>query len=103
MRAIEKVTGQPRLKRLYLENQRNPIAGENFFAAAVRKLQLDVQFDQAQLDRIPKTGPCVIVANHPYGVLDGVIIAWLIGLVRHDFVILTNAVLLHAPDTQAAG
>ena len=101
IRAIEKVTGQPRLKRLYLENQRNPIAGENFFAAAVRKLQLDVQFDQAQLDRIPKTGPCVIVANHPYGVLDGVIIAWLIGLVRHDFVILTNAVLLHAPETQA--
>jgi putative hemolysin len=101
IRAIEKVTGQPRLKRLYLENQRNPIAGENFFAAAVRKLQLDVQFDQAQLERIPKTGPCVIVANHPYGVLDGVIIAWLIGLVRHDFVILTNAVLLHAPETQA--
>lgn len=101
IRAIEKVTGQPRLKRLYLENQRNPVAGETFFAAAVRQLRLDVQFDRAQLDKIPKTGPCVIVANHPYGVLDGVTIAWLIGLVRQDFVILTNAVLLHAPETQA--
>ena len=100
IRAVEKLTGQPRLKRLYLENQRNPVAGENFFAATVRKLELDVQFDHTQLDKIPKTGPCVIVANHPYGVLDGIVIAWLIGLVRSDFVILTNAVLLHAPETQ---
>lgn len=101
IRAIEKVTGQPKLKRLYLENQRNPVAGETFFAAAVRKLRLDVQFDPVQLEKIPRTGPCVIVANHPYGVLDGVTIAWLIGLVRPDFVILTNAVLLHAPETQS--
>ncbi|MDQ0394585.1 lysophospholipid acyltransferase family protein [Labrys monachus] len=101
IRAIEKVTGQPKLKRLYLENQRNPVEGENFFAAAVRRLELDVRFNRAQLEKIPKTGPCVIVANHPYGVLDGVVIAWLIGLVRHDFVILTNAVLLHAPETRS--
>jgi putative hemolysin len=100
IRAIELVTGQPRLKRLYLENQRNPIDGESFFAASVRQLELDVQFDPAQLAKIPRTGPCVIVANHPYGVLDGVVIAWMIGLVRRDFVILTNAVLLHAPETK---
>jgi len=100
IRAIELVTGQPELKRLYLEHQRNPVDGESFFAAAVRQLKLDVQFDAAQLAKIPVTGPCVIVANHPYGVLDGVVIAWMIGLVRRDFVILTNAVLLHAPETK---
>jgi putative hemolysin len=100
IRAIELVTGQPELKRLYLEHQRNPVDGESFFAAAVRQLKLDVQFDAAQLAKIPATGPCVIVANHPYGVLDGVVIAWMIGLVRRDFVILTNAVLLHAPETK---
>ena len=100
IRAIELVTGQPKLKRLYLENQRNPVDGESFFAASVRQLELDVQFDPAQLAKVPRTGPCVIVANHPYGVLDGVVIAWMIGLVRRDFVILTNAVLLHAPETK---
>src|SRR3954452_3705441 len=94
IRAIESVTGQPRLKRLYLENRRNPIAGESFFAAAVRQLRLDVQFDQPTLRNIPATGPCVIVANHPYGVLDGLVIGWLVEQVRKDFVILTNAVLL---------
>ncbi|CAM5770167.1 glycerol acyltransferase [Labrys miyagiensis] len=99
IKVIEKVTGQPRLKKLYLENQRNPVEGETFFAAAVRKLKLDVQFDYSQLAKIPPTGPCVIVANHPYGVLDGVTIAWLIGLVRQDYVILTHALLLRAPET----
>lgn len=100
IRAIEKVTGQPKLKALYLENQRNPVAGESFFGAAIRKLQIDIRFDPKQLAKIPATGPCVIVANHPYGVLDGVSIGWIIEKVRKDFVILTNAVLLHAPETK---
>src|SRR5262245_50462678 len=98
IRAIETVTGQPRLKKLYLANQRHPRIGESFFAAAVRKLELDVRFDRRQLEKIPATGPCVVVANHPYGVLDGLVIGWLIEQARRDFVILTNAVLLHAPE-----
>ena len=101
IRSIEMITGQPRLKRLYLENRRNPIEGESFFDAAVRQLELDVQFDAAQLAKIPQTGPCVIIANHPYGVLDGLVIGWLTSLVRRDFVILTNAALHHAPETEA--
>lgn len=100
IRAIEKFTGQPRLKQLYLENQRNPVEGESFFGASVRQLRLDVRYDAAQLAKIPTTGPCIIVANHPYGVLDGVTIGWIIEKVRRDFVILTNAVLLHAPETK---
>jgi putative hemolysin len=42
----------------------------------------------------------VVVANHPYGVLDGIVIAWLISKVRSDFVVLTNAVLMRAPEVQ---
>jgi hypothetical protein len=34
--AIERPTGQPRLKRMYLDNQRCPRHGESFFDAAVR-------------------------------------------------------------------
>ncbi len=98
IRLVEKATGQPRLKRLYLDNQRFPRPGENFFAAAVRKLRLDVRYDDRALARIPATGPVVIVANHPYGVLDGIVISWLISKVRNDFVVLTNAILMRAPE-----
>lgn len=100
IRLVEVATGQPKLKRLYLENQRCPRAGESFFGAAVRKLDLDVRYDAAALAKIPATGPVVIVANHPYGVLDGIVISWLVEKVRRDFVVLTNAVLMRAPEVR---
>ncbi len=98
IRLVEAATGQRRLRRLYLANRRHGVEGENFFAAAVRSLAVDVQFDVAALNRIPKVGPVVVVANHPYGVLDGIVISWLIHQVRSDFLVLTNAVLLRAPE-----
>ena len=40
IRTIERLTGQPRLQRIYLENQRDPRVGETFWEAAVRRLEL---------------------------------------------------------------
>ncbi|GGH15957.1 glycerol acyltransferase [Alsobacter metallidurans] len=98
IRTVERLTGQPKLKRIYVDNQLRPRAGESFWSAAVRRLRLDVRFDAARLAALPKTGPLVIVANHPYGVLDGLVIAWLAERIRPDFKILTHAVLLRAPE-----
>ncbi len=100
IRLIERFTGQPRLKRLYMAHHDNPRPGESFFAAAVRSLELDVRLAGEALSTIPKTGPLVIVANHPYGVLDGIVITWLMETVRKDFKVLTNAVLLRAPEAR---
>jgi putative hemolysin len=66
----------------------------------VRSLALDVRYDAADLARIPKAGPVVIVANHPYGVLDGIVISWLVEKIRSDFVVLTNAVLMRAHEVR---
>ncbi len=100
IRLIERATGQPELHRIYLENQRNPVPGESFFAAAIRRLDLDVVHDAARLAALPKTGPLVVVANHPYGVLDGLVLCWLVEQVRTDFKVLTNSVLLRAPEAR---
>jgi putative hemolysin len=97
IRLIEKATGQPKLKRLYVHNQRFPRLGESFFEAAVRSLELNIRHDALALAAVPKTGPVVFVANHPYGVLDGIVMAWLISRVRPDFVVLTHIVLTRAP------
>jgi putative hemolysin len=101
IRLVEKATGQPKLKRMYVHNQRFPRAGETFFEAAVRSLELDVRHDAHALAAVPKTGPVVFVANHPYGVLDGIVMAWLVSQARPDFVVLTHIVLTRAPE--AAG
>ena len=98
IRLVEAATGQRKLRRLYMANRRQGITGESFFAAAVRSLAIDVRHDPTALAAIPATGPVVVVANHPYGVLDGIVISWLIQQRRGDFLVLTNAVLLRAPE-----
>jgi putative hemolysin len=98
IRLIERATGQPKLKRLYVQNRRFPRAGESFFEAAVRSLELDIRHEAHALAAVPRNGPVVFVANHPYGVLDGVVMAWLISKVRSDFVVLTHIVLTRAPE-----
>jgi putative hemolysin len=100
IRAVERLTGQPKLKRLYELNQTHPVEGESFWQAAVRLLDLHIPLDQTALDAIPKTGPLVVVANHPYGVLDGIAMCWLMEKVRKDFFVLTHAALLRAPEAR---
>lgn len=99
VRAIERLSGQPFLQKLY-ETYRADLAHEPFFAAAVKLLDLDVEFSPSRLAQIPATGPLVIVANHPFGVLDGLLISWLISLRRTDFKVLTNAILDGAPEAR---
>ena len=101
IRLVETATGQPKLKRMYIQNQRFPRPDETFWQAAVRSLALDVRYDLDALRAVPKTGPVVVVANHPYGVLDGIVISWLVSKVRSDFLVLTNAILMRAPEIQA--
>jgi hypothetical protein len=56
IRTIERVTGQPRLQRLYVANQRRPRAGESFWDAVVRQLALRIDHDPARLAAIPRPG-----------------------------------------------
>lgn len=101
IQAIEKIGGQRKLKRLYLQHQKSVAAGENFFAAAVRLLRIRVDFDRAALAATPAAGPVLFIANHPYGVLDGITLTWLATQVRPDTKVLANAVLCQAPEAAA--
>ena len=100
IRTIESLSGQPELYKLYNEYQRSPELYTNFWEGSVKKLNLNVNFSEQALKQIPKEGPLVVVANHPFGVLDGLVICWLMSLVRDDFKVLTHSLLLRAPETK---
>src|SRR5262249_40850117 len=79
----------------------NPKPGENFWEAAIRMLELTIHWNHEALRALPKTGPLAVVANHPFGVLDGVIISYVVSQLRNDFVVLTNSVLYQAEEIRS--
>ena len=100
VRTVERISGQPKIKQLYDHYRADLSRDVPFFEAAIRLLDLDVQFSASKHALIPREGPLVVVANHPFGVLDGLVISWLISLRRPDFKVLTNSVLDGVPEAR---
>src|SRR3569623_723055 len=96
---VESTTGQLELKRLYNSYQSELRGSVDFWEAAMRLMRLSLDYDPNKLAALPKTGPLVIVANHPFGLIDGLLIAHLANRVRRDFKVLTNS-RLDPPDPE---
>jgi putative hemolysin len=102
--AVERATGARAIERLYRAKQAEGWRHgkeQSFFRTALSALSIDVQIDESRLAKIPREGPLVVVSNHPFGVLDGIAMCALMERARPDFLVLTNAVLMRAPEMRA--
>ncbi|MCP4819089.1 MAG: acyltransferase [Shimia sp.] len=95
IRAIEWMTGKPRILRMVNKFERNneQYRGQNFWRGALNIMGIELTTPPEEIANIPAEGPVVVVANHPHGMVDGMIFADLIGRVRQDYRILTRSVL----------
>ncbi len=80
-----------RLNKLYagIEDK----TGLAFVDEVIKVLDLKIKFDEQELKRIPAEGPAIVVANHPLGGLDGLLLIRLISSVRNDIKILGNQLM----------
>lgn len=94
IRAMEWMTGKLPLLRLVRRFERmGPAEGQAFWSQALHLMKIELQTPAEQIAQIPATGPVIIVANHPHGLVDGMVLAELIGRVRTDYRILTRNLL----------
>lgn len=69
-----------------------------FVQSAIKHLGVDFNISQGDRERIPKTGPLLVTANHPFGILDPLGMIQLIRERRTDLKIITNRLLATIPE-----
>ena len=86
----------PTYRALYGQLRTAPY--DSFCARALHVLGVRVDFVRDQAMDIPQSGPVIVVANHPHGMLDGLVIGEMVRHRRTDFRILTNGLLAAIPE-----
>ena len=92
----ELLTGKIKLKKLYDEYLSEDRPPKFFWDDAVSKLNLTLKTSFQKESYIPKSGKLIVIANHAFGVADGVSICSLISKVRQDYKMVTHKVLRQA-------
>ncbi len=84
-----------RIRELYSDAQQ-PV-NRSLLENLLSQMEVEYQVSDADLARIPVSGPLLVVSNHPFGVLDGIILGVLLQSIRPDVKILTNSLLAGIP------
>lgn len=91
VKLAQSMLGINKINHLYAEASDKE--GIEFAQAILDQLGIVVESDAGRLDFIPKTGPFVLVANHPHGALDGLLLMVLVARIRPDVKFLGNFLL----------
>jgi len=99
IRSVERLSGRDALQGLYLDWARHGRrSDETVFDAALRLLEVRLDLCGADTSGIPREGGLLIVANHPFGILDGLALGQLAMRLRGNAQILTNSLLCQVPE-----
>jgi len=99
VRGVENATGRLRLLKLAIGYENEVAAGRNFWEVMHERYRITLDLAGEGLANLPSEGPLVVVANHPYGILDGLALGRILSEARNgDFKIIADKVFRRAKD-----
>ncbi|WP_126977934.1 lysophospholipid acyltransferase family protein [Frigidibacter oleivorans] len=98
IRVVENATGRLGLIRRAAGYELEVANGRDFWQVMAERYGLSLKVIGGSLSDIPATGPLILIANHPYGILDGLMMGLILSHTRGDFRILANSVFRRAED-----
>lgn len=98
IRLLENSTGRLRLIKRAQGYEDEVAAGRDFWAVMVERYGLSLDVVGGGLDNIPRDKPLILIANHPYGILDGLMMGHILSMVRGDFRLMANSVFKKAEE-----
>lgn len=98
IRTMENLTGRIALIKRAEGYEREVSEGRDFWQVMVERYGLTLDVVGGSLDSIPREGPLILIANHPYGILDGLMMGYILSQTRGDFRILAHQVFRKAED-----
>jgi putative hemolysin len=93
IKTVETLTARFQLLYHMRHWENNRQKDPHFWTSVLNEMSIEIKTPLEQLNKIPATGPVVVVCNHPHGLVDGVVLAWLLSKRRDDFKIITRALL----------
>lgn len=98
IRLMENTTGRLRLIKRADGYEQEVANGRDFWSVMVDRYGLSLDVAGGALSNIPKDGPLILIANHPYGILDGMMMGYILQILRGDFRILAHHVFRKADE-----
>ncbi len=96
IRTMENATGRLRLIKRAKGYEDQVATGADFWSVMTDRYGLSLDIISGSLDDIPSTGPLLTIANHPYGILDGLMMGHILSQTRGDFRILAHRIFRKA-------
>lgn len=95
-RPISKILAIDAIDNYYSLSKKSP--GGNFSEQILHALNISTQISRKDLDRIPSQGAAILVANHPFGGIEGVLLSAILERIRPDVKIMANFILKSIPE-----
>ncbi len=100
IKTIETLTGKKKLENLYKNYSINSQNPKSFWTGILKEMEIKISNKSHNKLIIPSNGSLLIIANHPFGIIDGLILCSLVSEVREDFKIMTHETLQFLPQLE---